>query len=155
MPAPNLNETSDVVADSLFATAGASGLIDGQTDRDWALPVHAVLMCMAFVLVLPAGALALRFLQSVLWHGIAQAVGVLLVLIGFGIGVYVSHEYNRVCTAVVLASHSRADADESHSPSLSTPAIRSSGSSSSPQFSCSSRSAYPTTSSTFARTNRP
>ncbi|KAI7471502.1 hypothetical protein KC351_g12098 [Hortaea werneckii] len=95
VPAPNLPEANGAVADSLFATQGASEVIDGHEDSEWALPAHAALMCLAFILVFPLGALLLRILQSVLCHGIAQVVGVLFVLVGFGLGVHLSHHYNR------------------------------------------------------------
>ncbi|KAI7509429.1 hypothetical protein KC347_g5237 [Hortaea werneckii] len=95
VPAPNLPEANGAVADSLFATQGASEVIDGHEDSEWALPAHAALMCLAFILIFPLGALLLRILQSVLCHGVAQVVGVLFVLVGFGMGVHLSHHYNR------------------------------------------------------------
>ncbi|KAI6915140.1 hypothetical protein KC318_g171 [Hortaea werneckii] len=95
VPAPNLPEATGAVADSLFATQGASEVIDGREDSEWALPAHAALMCLAFLLVFPLGALLLRILHSVLWHGVAQIVGVLFVLVGLGLGVHLSHHYNR------------------------------------------------------------
>ncbi|KAI7498548.1 hypothetical protein KC367_g4963 [Hortaea werneckii] len=75
VPAPNLPEANGAVADSLFATQGASEVIDGHEDSEWALPAHAALMCLAFILVFP--------------------LGVLFVLVGFGLGVHLSHHYNR------------------------------------------------------------
>ncbi|KAK4543760.1 hypothetical protein LTR36_004793 [Oleoguttula mirabilis] len=95
VPAPNLNDTNAVVADSTFASAGSSGPSGAGKDSDWGPTLHAVVMCLAFILVFPLGALVLRVLKSVLWHAVAQAVGVLLVLVGFGTAVRISLEYNR------------------------------------------------------------
>ena len=96
VPAPNIEGTNAAVPDSQFETQGAEGPFDAHEDHDRAPAAHAVLMCLAFVLVFPLGALMLRFLKSVLWHAVAQAVGVLSVLVGFGIGIRLSREYNRV-----------------------------------------------------------
>lgn len=96
VPAPNLEAESDDVADSLFATEGAHGPLGEREDSNWALPVHAAMMSLAFILLFPLGALVLRWFQSVVWHGVSQTVGVLLVIIGLGMGANMSHQYNRV-----------------------------------------------------------
>ncbi|KAK5112884.1 hypothetical protein LTR85_011111 [Meristemomyces frigidus] len=103
VPAPNLNDTNAVVADSTFASAGSSAPLGPSQDADAYPTVHAVMMSLAFVLVFPLGALVLRLLKSVLWHAVAQVVGIVLVLIGLGTGIRISQEYNR--TRSFTSSH--------------------------------------------------
>lgn len=106
VPAPNRNDASAVVADSTFVSAGSEGPTGAKRDgQGWGPRMHAVMMCMAFVLFFPLGALVLRVLESVVWHAVAQAVGVVLVLIGFGMGIRVSREYNG--TRTFASSHQR------------------------------------------------
>ncbi|KAF2404316.1 hypothetical protein EJ06DRAFT_546243 [Trichodelitschia bisporula] len=64
-------------------------------DHDAGSPGHAAVMGLAFVVVFPLGVLALRVLDKVKLHMVFQSIGLLLVLLGFGSGLYISRVYNR------------------------------------------------------------
>ncbi|KXL44061.1 MAG: hypothetical protein FE78DRAFT_442182 [Acidomyces sp. 'richmondensis'] len=96
VPAPDVDEQLSSAGHGVFATANASRIFDGQVDHDWRTSVHGITMGVGFLFVLPAGALLLKVVKSVLWHGIAQTVGVILVAVGFGAAVGLSKEFNRV-----------------------------------------------------------
>lgn len=86
------------VGDSFWAFANyfSSNTYNTGTDAEWAGIVHAVFMCLAFLLVFPLGAVLLRLMRRVMVHAAIQAVGVGLVVIGVGLGVYASRMYNKV-----------------------------------------------------------
>lgn len=65
------------------------------SDYDYGSTAHAVFMFGVFVILFPFGAAYLR-LNSVTWHWIAQSLGVVGAIVGIGIGLNVSQEYNRV-----------------------------------------------------------
>ncbi|KAK8073566.1 hypothetical protein PG994_004465 [Apiospora phragmitis] len=67
--------------------------VEGKTDR--ASAAHAIIMVFVFVGLFPFGTLVLRLGNWVRWHAINQGFGGLLVIIGFGLGAYVSKLYNR------------------------------------------------------------
>ncbi|KAF2258957.1 CBD9-like protein [Lojkania enalia] len=70
-------------------------LDDGVTnDHDWSGPVHAALMCGAFVLLFPIGVVFLRVLERVRWHAWMQGFGLVIAVIGVGVGIYLGREYN-------------------------------------------------------------
>lgn len=72
-------------------------LVGGVTnDHDWSGPVHAVLMGGTFVALFPIGVVFLRVLENVKWHAWMQGVGVVFIIIGVGVGVYLGKEYNHV-----------------------------------------------------------
>jgi lipopolysaccharide export LptBFGC system permease protein LptF len=79
-----------------FANYYSSNVYNTATDAEWAQTVHAVFMCLAFLLVFPLGAISLRLLRRAVTHAIIQIVGLGLVVIGFGLGVYASRMYNKV-----------------------------------------------------------
>jgi len=86
------------VADTNFAFAFSTKAFDTHDDEEWAPVAHGVIMSLAFILVFPVGALLMRLLRrkgGVLIHASVQAFGLLLVIIGFAAGVYVSGQYNR------------------------------------------------------------
>ncbi|KAF2421226.1 CBD9-like protein [Tothia fuscella] len=56
---------------------------------------HALVMCVAFVIIFPLGIFLLRVLEKVNLHMYAQSFGLLLVLIGFVSGMVLSKRYNR------------------------------------------------------------
>lgn len=54
---------------------------------------HAVLMCLAIVFWFPLGVILLRLLKvknTVRWHAIWQSLGLVLLIAGFGLGVWIS-----------------------------------------------------------------
>ncbi|KAF6825602.1 cellobiose dehydrogenase [Colletotrichum plurivorum] len=63
--------------------------------RDLKSIFHALLMVGGFVFLMPIGVVLLRFGNMVRWHGINQGVAVLIVLVGFVLGVLTSFWYNR------------------------------------------------------------
>jgi hypothetical protein len=65
-------------------------------DHERASSGHALVMCVAFVIVFPLGVFLLRILEKVNLHMYMQSFGLLLVLIGFISGLVVSRTYNRV-----------------------------------------------------------
>jgi len=75
--------------------SGASEAYGVSSDYDVGSAIHAVVMCLAFVLVFPLGALLLRFV-SVRVHYMVQLAATILVIVGLGTGIYISMEYNRV-----------------------------------------------------------
>jgi len=58
-------------------------------------PLHGWIMIVVFILIMPAGILILRVMDNVKWHGINQAVAVVLGIIGILVGIYISTMYNR------------------------------------------------------------
>ena len=75
---------------------GASEVGDEVDDHDFASPAHAVFMVGAFVILFPFGIIWLRIFGKVWLHWLTQAVGVLAIFIGAGIGIVLSKQYNRV-----------------------------------------------------------
>lgn len=96
VPAPNVADQLAVITDASFASFASSEPYDTSEDVDRAPIVHAVMMCIAFIGVFPLGALLLRLMKSMVYHAVAQGVGLVMVIVGFGIAVSISKEYNRV-----------------------------------------------------------
>lgn len=82
--------------DASYTAHASSSAEDVNRDHDWGATIHAVVMSIAFMLLFPLGALLLRFLDSVKIHAWMQTLGVLLVVIGLGSGIYISREYTSV-----------------------------------------------------------
>ncbi len=76
-------------------------------DHDFAAALHALAMCGTFVILFPLGAAILRIFENVRFHWITQALGVLIVIVGAGIGVNLSGSYNRVRTRTTDAWNSQ------------------------------------------------
>ncbi|KAK5004200.1 hypothetical protein LTR28_009227 [Elasticomyces elasticus] len=74
---------------------GATQKGSPRVDHDYAILVHAIVMCVAFVLIMPFGVVLLRVLETVRWHAWNQALAALLVVLGTAIGIYWSGTYNR------------------------------------------------------------
>ncbi|GIZ40473.1 hypothetical protein CKM354_000380900 [Cercospora kikuchii] len=85
------------VGDSYWAFANyfSSNVYNTGRDSEWAQIVHAVFMSLAFLLVFPLGAISLRLLRRAPIHAGFQVVGLGLVVIGLGLGVYASQLYNK------------------------------------------------------------
>lgn len=73
----------------------ASSAFGVSSDFDAGSAIHAVVMCLAFVIIFPLGALLLRIV-SVRVHYMVQLAASILVIVGIGSGIYISMEYNRV-----------------------------------------------------------
>jgi hypothetical protein len=107
VPAPNVPDFSYPPDDTAFASAGTTVAFNVQTINNPMPGAHAVLMCIAFVIIFPSGAIVMQFLKKALWHAAVQAIGFLFVLGGFGVAVSVARQYNKVSgrlTAVYLCS---------------------------------------------------
>ncbi|KAF2813183.1 CBD9-like protein [Mytilinidion resinicola] len=63
-------------------------------DMDYIIPVHAVAMCGAFVLLYPGGVLLLRVLEKVMWHAWMQGLATIIAILGVGLGIKLSLTYN-------------------------------------------------------------
>lgn len=79
-----------------FELSGATEADDVKTDdNDWGAIIHAIVMCIAFVIIFPLGAILLRLIESVRWHSIIQFIAMVVAIVGTGTGLYVSFQYNR------------------------------------------------------------
>ena len=82
--------------------ATASGGITD--DHDYSSSAHAFIMACVFVIIFPFGAAYLRLQNSVKWHWVSQAIGVVGALVGTGIALKISQMYNRVSTEFQTSS---------------------------------------------------
>lgn len=80
-----------------YTLQSASETKNMTSDSSTAPAAHALIMIAAFVFLFPLGSLLLRVLHKALWHGAVQVLAVLMILIGFGLGIYLSTQYNKVC----------------------------------------------------------
>lgn len=76
--------------------SGATRNGPGVTDHDLSRQFHALLMCAAFVVLFPVGAMFLRIFGSVRLHQLTQIFGLIVILIGLGLGIKLSKQYNKV-----------------------------------------------------------
>jgi len=79
-----------------FSDKSGTVQLSQKGDRDLAPPFHAVFMLFAFVGLLPAGVMILRILNKPKWHGINQAISVVLAVIGVALGFHIGNLYQRV-----------------------------------------------------------
>jgi cytochrome b len=79
-----------------YDLSGASGAKDMTADSSHAPAAHALIMLGSFVFLFPLGSLVLKVLHKALWHGIVQIIAVVLITVGFGLGIYISTQYNKV-----------------------------------------------------------
>lgn len=70
--------------------------LGNKIDHDFASPIHAIFMAGTFVILFPFGIVWLRIFEKVRLHWLTQAIGVLVIFIGAGIGILLSKQYNRV-----------------------------------------------------------
>jgi hypothetical protein len=80
-----------------------------ERDRERGSSGHALVNCLAFVIIFPAGIFVLRVLEKVNLHMYFQTFGLLLVVIGFASGLAISKTYNRVSAHLSFASRSNAN----------------------------------------------
>lgn len=67
-----------------------------KSDHDVAPALHAGVMILAFVGLMPLGVAILRILNSPKWHGFNQAISAVVAMIGVALGLYIGTLYNRV-----------------------------------------------------------
>lgn len=79
-----------------YVLEGASEAKDMTADSSIAPAAHALIMIGSFVFLFPLGSLVLRVLHKALWHGIVQILAAVLITVGFGLGIYISTQYNKV-----------------------------------------------------------
>lgn len=89
--APEIPIGDNSTAEAVATTQGLS-----VTDKsDGAARAHAVIMVLTFVGFFPFGILVLRLGSWVRWHAVNQGLGLIGVIVGFGLGVHTSYFYNR------------------------------------------------------------
>lgn len=96
VPAPNIPHFPFPPNDTAFASSNSEPAFDVRTINNPLPGTHGALMCVAFVLVFPSGALIMQFLKRTLWHAAVQLIGFCLVFSGFGVAVHFARQYNRV-----------------------------------------------------------
>jgi hypothetical protein len=81
------------------ATADTLGTVQetDTSDYDFTPALHAALMIIAFVGLMPIGLLILRIMNSVKWHALNQTLSAAVALVGVFVGIYCGTMYNRVC----------------------------------------------------------
>ena len=81
-----------------FATTQRAVARQGGSSRDSerSSTGHAIMMCFGFVVMLPLGILLLKIV-SVKAHMIAQAIGLIIITVGWIVGFVISGRYQRVC----------------------------------------------------------
>ncbi|KAI0472899.1 hypothetical protein GGR56DRAFT_697684 [Xylariaceae sp. FL0804] len=82
-------------ADVESSAGTTQGAIDRRGRVDGRARAHAAVMVLAFLGAYPFGVLVLRLGGWVRWHAANQAVGLVLVVVGAGLGFAISGEYNR------------------------------------------------------------
>ncbi|EED18567.1 conserved hypothetical protein [Talaromyces stipitatus ATCC 10500] len=81
---------------SVTTSSGASADGDQTHDSNWPVIIHAVALSVAFIILMPGGAILLRIIPaSVRWHWVNQSVATILAGIGGVIGLWLSTMYNR------------------------------------------------------------
>ena len=78
-----------------YVLQSASANFNGKKDNNGAQIVHALVMCAAFILIFPSGALLLRLFNRVWLHTAVQGIGFVFSLIGFACGCAMTPQYNR------------------------------------------------------------
>lgn len=78
------------------SSSGAAPVGSARVDRDYGSAAHALLMVGTFVILFPLGTMWLRIFNKVTLHWLNQILGVLVVIVGTGIGVYLGSMYNKV-----------------------------------------------------------
>ena len=78
------------------STSGAASVGNARIDHDYGNALHALAMTGTFVILFPLGVLFLRIFEKVILHWMNQAFAVLVVVVGTGIGIYISLMYNKV-----------------------------------------------------------
>jgi len=85
-------QSSDIVAPTANTTISGSKA-SASTTSTGVLVIHAVLAVLGFLVLMPLGAVALRFLDSVRWHWVTQLTASIIAIVGGVIGFPVSNAY--------------------------------------------------------------
>ena len=96
VPAPNVPHFVFPPDDTAFASFGSSQPFGVEAMSNPSPTIHGVLMCVAFVLLFPAGAIFMQFFKQTLTHAGIQVVGFVFVLAGFGTIINIARQYNKV-----------------------------------------------------------
>jgi len=84
------------VPNAITADTSGTNQETDESDHDFSPALHACVMILAFVGLMPVGILILRIMNSPRWHGFNQAFSAVVAIIGALLGVYISTMYNRV-----------------------------------------------------------
>lgn len=81
-----------------IVTADTAGTVQDtdKSDDDFLPALHAALMIIAFVGLMPIGILMLRVMNNVKWHALNQTLSAAVALVGLFVGIYCGTMYNRV-----------------------------------------------------------
>ena len=104
VPGPNIPDFVFPPTDAAFVSEWTTPEEDVRYMKNTMPSVHAALMCIAFVVIFPAGSLVLIFLKKVLLHAALQVVGLVIVIAGMGVGVSMSKPYNKVRAGLIVRS---------------------------------------------------
>ena len=91
---PNNGGTTNGNSNAGFTPIGSSGSISNRREM---LIAHGVLASLAFVILFPAGGIAIRLASfpGIVWiHGAFQIFAYLVYIAGFGLGVYIASQMN-------------------------------------------------------------
>lgn len=86
------------IISTLALTTSTGSSEDGSptNDSNWPTIIHAVALCVTFILLMPAGVVQLRVLPaSVRWHWVNQSLATILAGIGGVVGLWLSTLYNK------------------------------------------------------------
>ncbi|KAK4168211.1 hypothetical protein QBC43DRAFT_296882 [Cladorrhinum sp. PSN259] len=72
-----------------------SALLSSDSTQNWITIIHAVVMIVCFIGLLPLGVIFLRVMCRVRWHAVNQSLALVGIVIGAGLGIYDSMRYNR------------------------------------------------------------
>jgi len=91
----------------IAATADTAGTVETQdkTDHDFSAGLHAAVMILTFVGIMPFGVVLLRIFNSVHWHGYNQALSAVFGIGGTFLGIYIGTMYNRVRHLLMTSSN--------------------------------------------------
>jgi hypothetical protein len=96
VPAPNVPDFPFPPDDTAFASFATTPTVDVETMSNPLPTVHGLLMCVAFVLIFPAGAIVMQLIRRTLMHAAIQAIGFAFVFGAFGVAVKIAGQYNKV-----------------------------------------------------------
>jgi len=83
------------VPTDVLINTGATMVGSPSSDNDYIAIVHAVFVCIAFVIMMPLGVIFLRIFEKVRWHWINQLLALSVAFVGFVIGIFLSTTYNK------------------------------------------------------------
>lgn len=116
----DLTKALGVAGVPVALTADSAGTTQTQlqTDHDFSAPLHACVMILAFVGLMPLGIMILRIFHSPKWHGLNQTLSAAIAVLGAGGGVYIGTMYNRVSS--LSSSVQKVDTDILQSKNFNT-----------------------------------